>query len=140
MSRSGTSRPLLTGPAASLPTELNVAASLGTIGSAPTVRTLPSGSTLLTLSLSVRSRTAASTSLPVVWFDPPARAIGLAEGDEVLVVGRMARRFFRAGGATQSRTELVAERIEPLRRKAVCRRMLNGLEAHIEATIAEGFL
>lgn len=126
--------------AAGAPTELNLAVALGTVGSAPTLRALPSGSTLLSLSLAVRPIEGPSTSLPVVWFDPSAKASELAEGEFVLVVGRMARRFFKAGGATQSRTELVAERIEPIRRKAACRRMLNGVEAHIEATIAEGFL
>ena len=121
-------------------TELNIAAALGTITSDPVVRELPSGSALLSMSVTVRSTDSASTSLPVVWFDPPARAQRLSKGDEVLAVGRLTRRFFRAGGATQSRTELVAERIETTRAKAACRRMLNGLEGHLEATIAEGFV
>lgn len=122
------------------PTNLNIAAALGTISSEPMRRDLPSGSTVMALSLTVRESNQPSTSLPVVWFDAPGRADSLARGDEVLVVGRLSRRFFRSGGATQSRTELVAERIEPTRRKAGCRRMINGVEAHLEAVIAEGFL
>jgi single-strand DNA-binding protein len=31
----------------------------------------------------------------------------------IVVIGRVRRRFFRAGGATQSRTEVVAESIVP---------------------------
>lgn len=119
---------------------MNLGAALGLISSDPTMRELPSGSTLLSLSITVRSSTAASTSLPIVWFDPPAKALRLAKGAEILVVGRLARRFFRAGGATQSRTELVAERIEPTSRKVACRRMLNGIVTHLEATVGEGFV
>jgi hypothetical protein len=33
------------------------------------------------------------------------------------VVGRVRRRFYRAGGATASRTELVAERVAPVRQR-----------------------
>ena len=40
----------------------------------------------------------------------PAEAVARPAGDEVVVTGRVQRRFFRAGGATQSRTEVVAER------------------------------
>jgi single-strand DNA-binding protein len=39
-------------------------------------------------------------------------------GDEVVVIGRVRKRFFRVGGATQSRTEVVATRVVPARRRA----------------------
>lgn len=132
--------PATTAVAPAPTTELNIAAALGTITNDPVVRELPSGSALLSMSVTVRSSTSASTSLPIVWFDPPAKAQRLKKGDHVLAVGRLSRRFFRAGGSTQSRTELVAERIETTRAKVACRRMLNGIEAHLEATIVEGFL
>jgi len=35
----------------------------------------------------------------------------VAAGDEVVVTGRVRRRFYRAGGATQSRTEVVAHAV-----------------------------
>lgn len=50
-----------------------------------------------------------SETVPVVWLDPPASAADRAAGERVVVVGRVRRRFFRAGGSTQSRTEVVAD-------------------------------
>ena len=48
---------------------------------------------------------------PIAWPNPPARAFKLDVGQEVMVLGRVRRRFFRAGGSTQSRTEVVAEEV-----------------------------
>ena len=48
--------------------------------------------------------------VPVAWF-APARLPALGKGDEVVVVGAVRRRFFRAGGATMSRTEVVASTV-----------------------------
>jgi single-strand DNA-binding protein len=74
-------------------------------------RELPSGSRLLNLEVTVRPEGSAAETVPVVWFDAPAWASGLDSGAGVVVVGRVRRRFFRAGGATQSRTEVVADRV-----------------------------
>ena len=41
----------------------------------------------------------------------------LVDGNELVVVGTVQRRFFRVGGATQSRTEVVAESVIPARRR-----------------------
>src|SRR5947207_10655851 len=78
-------------------------------------RLLPSSDRLVQLELSVAREEARAESVPVVWFDPPAWANTLDVNDEVLVVGRVRRRFFRAGGSTQSRTEVVAEVVVPAR-------------------------
>jgi len=51
--------------------------------------------------------------VPVVWHEAPASAAALVAGAEVVVVGHIARRFFRAGGTTQSRTEVVADAVVP---------------------------
>ena len=85
----------------------NVAVVRGTITSAPRERTLPSGDTVTNLEVTTRIA-AGACSVPVVVHDaaPP-----LGQGDEVVVIGRVVRRFFRAGGITQSRTELVATRV-----------------------------
>jgi single-strand DNA-binding protein len=88
----------------------------GHISSPPKQRELPSGSILLGLEVTTAPPAA---SVPVVWFDPPRRC-GLDTetpvGTEVLVTGHVRRRFFRAGGATQSRTEVVADIVCRLRR------------------------
>ena len=38
-------------------------------------------------------------------------------GVDVVVIGTVRRRFFRVGGATQSRTEIVADVVIPARRR-----------------------
>ena len=49
--------------------------------------------------------------MPVAWFDAGAAADDLDAGKPVAVAGHVRRRFFRAGGVTQSRTEVVATRV-----------------------------
>lgn len=72
---------------------------------------LPSGSRLLALEVTVRRADAPTETVPVSWADAPAWASVLDAGTEVVIMGRVRRRFFRAGGVTQSRTEVVAARI-----------------------------
>jgi single-strand DNA-binding protein len=72
---------------------------------------LPSGSRLLSLEVTVRRDEGPAEPVPVTWFDPPAWATSLDSGAGVVVLGRVRRRFFRAGGVTQSRTEVVATKL-----------------------------
>ena len=82
----------------------------GHLSSEPTVRDLHSGSVLVSYELTTRVDDAA-VSVPLVWFDPPQRpAVGV--GDEIRAVGSVRRRFYRTGGATQSRTEVVASQMD----------------------------
>ncbi len=83
----------------------------------------------------VATQTRAETA-PVVWFDAPAWAGALDADAAVLVIGRVRRRFFRAGGATQSRVEVVAERVVPLSSLKRVRIALAELTAVIEAAAA----
>ena len=53
-------------------------------------------------------------------------------GDPVVVIGRIRRRFFRAGGATAARTELLVQRIEPAHRRAVVKRAIEKAVAQLE--------
>jgi len=83
----------------------------GTLSSEPSSRTLPSGSVLVTLNVTTQHADGAR-SVPVAWFDPPAKSLArLTSGTELVAVGYVRRRFFRGGGATQSRTEVVVERL-----------------------------
>lgn len=89
----------------------NVVVLNGTIVSEPQVRQLRSGLSVAQFDVTTRDDDATRT-VPVSWPDPPADHAKLAnEGARVVVVGRVNRRFFRAGGATQSRTEVVADRV-----------------------------
>ena len=72
---------------------------------------LPSGSRLISLEVTVRRDEGPAEPVPVAWFDAPAWATSLDAGASVLVVGRVRRRFFRSGGVTQSRTEVVASKV-----------------------------
>jgi single-strand DNA-binding protein len=49
-------------------------------------------------------------TVPVAWHDP-VRPPKLRRGDQVVVIGAVRRRWFRAGGGSRSRTELVARSV-----------------------------
>jgi single-strand DNA-binding protein len=88
--------------------QLNLAVVCGNLSSEPTRRVLQSGSELVSLEVTVRREDEAAETVPVSWFDAPSWADDLAAGDGVVVTGRVRRRFFRSGGSTQSRTEVLA--------------------------------
>jgi single-strand DNA-binding protein len=78
-------------------------------------RELPSGDRLVAYEVTVARPGDRAESVPVVWLGAPSSAADLDVGALVLVVGRVGRRFFRAGGTTQSRTEVVADVVVPTR-------------------------
>jgi single-strand DNA-binding protein len=110
----------------------NLSVLIGTLSRPPEPRTLPSGDELLALEVTVHRSEGPAESVPVSWLAPPVPALTWASGTDVLVVGRVRRRFFRAGGVTQSRTEVVASAVVPLRRTAAVRRALRGAVSALE--------
>lgn len=94
---------------------MNVSVIRGFLSRSPDERVLPSGDRMVSLEVSVRSVNRPAESVPVSWPDAPNNVSMLEPGTEVLVFGRVRRRFFRAGGFTQSRTEVVAESVVPVR-------------------------
>lgn len=96
-------------------------------------RVLPSGDRLLELQVSVPRPGDRVEGVPVVWPGAPASAEGMDVDEVVVVVGRVRRRFFRAGGATQSRTEVVAEVVVPARRTRQARQALGGAAERLAA-------
>jgi single-strand DNA-binding protein len=108
----------------------NLSILVGVLSRDPELRELPSGAEVLSLELTVRSDAAPTESVPVAWHSAPPSAAGWRAGEELLVVGRVRRRFFRAGGSTQSRTEVVASTAVPTRRRAAASKALDaGLAA-----------
>jgi single-strand DNA-binding protein len=99
----------------------------GHVSSEPRSRTLPSGTVLLLLELTTRSETL-TASVPVVWSDP---TVVIAAGSELVVVGHVRRRFYRVGGATESRTEVVAERVVAAGRSRDVRRLVDRVAASL---------
>ena len=107
-----------------VPSGTNLAVVVGTLSRVPELRQLPSGDVLLALEVTVRPLEGRAESVPVAWPTPAPGAEGWAAGEEILVVGRTRRRFFRAGGRTESRTEVLAEVVVPTRRSAAARKAL----------------
>ncbi len=97
------------------------------------IRELNEGHRVLTLEVS--DGTSRSASIPVAWHDPPATAETLDVGDEVVVVGRVRRRFFRSGGSTQSRTEVDAEVVIRARQRSRIRRALTEAVATLDELV-----
>jgi single-strand DNA-binding protein len=78
-------------------------------------RELPSGDRLVAYEVTVARPGARAEGVPVVWLGAPTSAADHDVDDVVLVIGRVRRRFFRAAGVTQSRTEVVADVVVPTR-------------------------
>jgi single-strand DNA-binding protein len=89
---------------------MNVAVLRGELSRDPEMRELPSGDRIVNYEITVRD-TSPAESVPVVWIEPTATWDAVAAGDEVMVVGRVRRRFFRTNQGTASRTEVVADRV-----------------------------
>ncbi len=104
---------------------LNLAVLSGRLSRPAELRLLPSGDRLVALEVSVPREGARTETVPVAWMAAPPAAADLDTGEEVLVVGRVRRRFWKArGGGTMSSTEILADRVVPLRRGARCRAAL----------------
>jgi len=109
---------------------MNVVVLRGTLPRAPEVRDLPGGGQVVAFDLAVVGGDGTPARVPVAWSAPDRTLAALASGVEVLVTGEVRRRFFRAGGATQSRTEVVAAAVVPTRRP---RGVASALEAARQA-------
>ena len=107
----------------------NVVVLRGVIATDPIERTLAAGGLVRQFDLRT-DLDSGTTTVPVVVHDPSASDVtASAAGTDVVVVGTVRRRFFRASGVTQSRTEVVVDRLIPARRRASARSLL--------ATVAE---
>ena len=93
----------------------NVAVLIGRLARPAEPRDLPSGDRLVQYEVTIPSETGRAASVPVVWISAPASAENYDVDEKVVVVGRVRRRFFQAGGSTQSRTEVVADVVVPAR-------------------------
>jgi single-strand DNA-binding protein len=108
------------------PPSLNLAVVRGQCSSPAAVRVLESGQALAQLQVTTRAHDQA-LSVPIAVWDPPGWVEALDTGDEVVVLGRVRRRFFRTASGTASRVELEAElvaRPRDRRRVAAARRRI----------------
>ena len=108
MPKSATARAVSEASAPAPLEAVNLAVVRGAVSSPPEVRLLPSETKLV--QLQVTTRLAEETlSVPVACWSAASWVEELEPGDEVVIVGRVRRRFFRAAGATASRVELDAD-------------------------------
>ncbi len=117
----------------------NLALLRGTVVGAPRRIPLPNGDIRWSVELAVAADPlvgTAATTVPVVCHGP-SRAADLVErsgdGDALVVVGSVRRRFFRAGGATQSRTEVVVDDVARAGSRPAVRRVVATAAARLGA-------
>lgn len=89
----------------------NVVVLIGRLARPAETRELPSGDRMVAYEVTVERPNERAETVPVVWMGAPASAGDHDVDERMLVVGRVRRRFFRTGGGTQSRTEVVAEAV-----------------------------
>jgi single-stranded DNA-binding protein len=96
---------------------VNIVVLAGTIAADPVERRMPSGEECTEIRLSVSELGRRLLPLPVVAWHAEVgkkRLRGLHQGDEVLVYGRLVRRFYRSGAGARSLTEVVASGLRHL--------------------------
>lgn len=104
------------------PTPTNVTVLIGHLSRPAEEITLSSGDALVRYELTVRRDGERADTVPVVAISPPATVRALEAGTEVVVTGRVRRRFFSTGGTTVSRVEVLADEVVPARRRAAAGR------------------
>lgn len=114
----------------------NLALVAGQLATEPEFRVLPGGTELLSFSLTVRQPGEATTSVPLTWFDPPRRTRRWKVGAQVVAVGRVVRRFYKAGAITGSRTDVVVHQAEAATRKARARVVLGRVGLAVDELVA----
>ena len=108
---------------------MNVVVVQGKLARDPEERTLRDGAQVVTYEVRTRDEEGRARSVPVAWRDPGAGVPVVGAGDDVTVVGEVARRFWRAGPATSSRTEVAATVVIPSRRRRAVRRAVTAAVA-----------
>lgn len=115
---------------------MNVVVLQGVLSRPPEERELPSGDRLVAYEVTIRTEGRPTDSVPVSWFEAPARAAVMEAGAAVVVTGRVRRRFFRTGSGTASRTEVVADAVVPAGRSKQVARAL--AQAHASLGTSSG--
>ena len=112
---------------------MNVVILRGSLTRPPEERALPSGDRVVTFDLRTQPPEGPRETVSVVSVPPGTETFDA--GDEVVVTGRVRRRFYRTGGATQSRTEVVADAVIAA---SDGRRVRRAVDAALRAVTASG--
>ena len=97
---------------------LNIVVLVGEVTSPPVSRELPSGSVVSTFDVATVTENG-RVSVPVSLAGESEVAV---VGAEVCIIGIVRRRFFRSGASVASRTEVVAQSVISMRRRAQVRK------------------
>ena len=113
---------------------MNIAVVRGTVLREPSERRLATGQRVVSIDVNVSYDDRPNENLEVVWVDPPRNLLIPRQGNEVVAVGRVRRRFFKTANGTASRTEVVAETVLSARQKS----RINHALSEVAATVAAG--
>lgn len=105
------------------------------VTSEPRITELASGADVVQYDVKTVDASGATT-VSVSWFDAPPAGRRFRPGDEVVVIGSVRRRFFRTGGATVSRTDVVADQVLSARRKLAVQRAVDVAMAQCQCSQA----
>ncbi len=108
---------------------INIVILMGEVTSPPVSRELPSGSVVSTFDIATVTDSG-RVSVPVSLDGETDIAV---VGAEVCVVGLVRRRFFRSGSSVTSRTEVVADAVIPMRRRAQVRKAVGKATSNLLA-------
>jgi hypothetical protein len=108
---------------------INIVVLVGEVTSPPVSRELPSGAVVSTFDIATVT-TSGRVSVPVSLEGETEIAV---VGAEVCIVGIVRRRFFRSGASVASRTEVVAQSVIPMRRRAQVRKAVGAATENLLA-------
>jgi hypothetical protein len=108
---------------------INVVVLMGEVTSAPVSRELSSGVVVSTFDVATVTESG-RVSVPISLEGETDVAV---VGAEICVIGIVRRRFFRTGPSVTSRTEVVAEAVIPMRRRAQVRKAVGKATANLLA-------
>jgi single-strand DNA-binding protein len=114
---------------------VNVVVVQGVLSSAPRVRELPSGDRIAAFEVTVREPGWPTETVPVTWLLVPDAPLRWPAGTEVVVCGRVRRRFFGGACGRASRTEIVAL---DMREATQARRVLGLIDEAVAALSTVG--
>ncbi len=112
---------------------MNIAVVRGMVLRDPTERTLATGQRVVSIDLNVSYDDRPNENLEVVWVDPPKNRVVPRQGNEIVAVGRVRRRFLKTAGGTVSRQEVVAETVLTARQTSRINRALAEVAATVTA-------
>ena len=116
---------------------LNLVIVIGSLAKPVEVRSLPSGVSVANFDLVVPQIDGTPDTVPVALFEVPDEALQWVAGEPLLAVGKVRRRFFRVGPSTQSRTEVVAEKVVPVSQHDGARLALTSVGPAIEGALED---